>query len=152
MNNESLIRDIATSRCISHHINTPFCFAGEIKACRIGFANAPVVQVKVHAKEIDGLAPLVRAHVFKTLAALDLPVDALEVTPTVALHNRRQVLFTDTNPDSKSCGKRKRGRISTWRFEIKDAKAVEAFAGLPRSWDGQQLMSTHWQMQHGGAS
>lgn len=115
---ERLLRDVAADSVIRFGTTAP-CNPSHFTIRRIGYANIPVVELEIACRREDlrALTPVARQLVFQKLRAHDVNPDILDFTPTVAVE--RSCVFVDTNPDSPTKGKRKRGNTCKWHFEIK---------------------------------
>lgn len=117
---EVIIRDMAKNNSIKWGTNAPFEFPGDLRIIRHGFADIPVVQVDVICRPEDkgAMVPLVRQAIWQKMEAHGLESEIFEFVPTVQTQGRQR-MFTDQNESSKTHGKRKRGVLSTFSFEIK---------------------------------
>lgn len=116
---ELMIREIAKSHCMSFGTTAPFAI-GTFRITKVGFADIPVVELMITCRpdSIGAVVPIARSLVFKKLELHGLESEILEFTPSVGSEGRG-CMFTDENPSSESCGKRKRGQMYHFRFEIK---------------------------------
>lgn len=119
---EKYIRQMAVSSSIRFGTEAPFQL-GNFLVAKIGFANIPVVGMVVTCRPEDrgALTPIVRSFVYTELEGAGIPNEAVEFTPTIGQTERgsRATMFVDTNESSPTKGKRKKGQVYEWHFEIK---------------------------------
>lgn len=122
---EKIARLLHNTPGITLGTTAPFSFDEGVTVTRIGFADIPVCIVRFHCKPEDtrAMVPLARAMVYAELRAHGISDEAVEFVPTRGdgseMGGGRRRLFTDENPSSSSCGKRKQGQYYRFTFEIK---------------------------------
>lgn len=131
------MRGICESNAISFKCNAPY-HLGSVGFARVGFADIPRLQCNVNCKEGDwpALVAVVRQHLIQAAVRAELEVSALDLVVHYA-PGSRQRYFIDSNEDSKTHGKRKRGVINVAGLEIDIAHRKSYEDALPRHW-GQE--------------
>jgi len=112
-----LLRGVSASQGVSFGCDAPYAL-GKVGWIRRGFADRFLVKVNgfARARDLSALVPVARQHILRAVAAADLPLHAIDLM--VHIKQERERLFTDTNPTSQSCGKRKRGVAVEFALEI----------------------------------
>jgi len=130
-----LLREVSASECISWGTTAPYSF-GPVGWIRRGFADRLLIKFNAFARErdIDAIVPLARQRILR--AMVKAGVSTHIVSLRVHIKVERERLFTDENPSSPTCGKRKRGRALEFGLEVpnyKDRYTVEK-SGLRQIW------------------
>ncbi len=116
---EKVARQMHTSARVSLRTTAPYRIEPEIRVEKIGFADIPVLlqyfDVKFETK--SEAIPELRRRVFAYLQVHQICDEAVEFVPVVGVVRRR--MFVDENPDSLTCGKRKKGVLCRGWFEIR---------------------------------
>ena len=119
---EAIARGMAVSQSVRFETDVPFAL-GRFVVKKIGFARVPVVGMVVYCKPRDLrlLISIVRSFVYTELEVAGIPNEAVEFAPWIGKTERgsRETLFVDTNESSPTKGKRKRGQIYEFHFEIR---------------------------------
>jgi hypothetical protein len=124
---ERLLKQVHSSLLVTFGTNAPYAL-GKVSAAKIGFASTPVVTVSVWCQQhvVGALVPVVRQRVYRELAERGWTPDDIDFCPSLG-GSYRWRLFTDENPASPSCGKRKRGCALELHFEMGHELAEVAF-------------------------
>ena len=117
---EKRLRFWSSTGILKFGTTAPFRIEPELQVRKIGFADIPAILQHLYTKPegLAGLVPVLRDRVFAWLKQHRISDEAVGFHPTISLLQRNR-LFVDENPDSRSCGKRKRGVYCRCWFEIR---------------------------------
>lgn len=124
---EDLLKSAHASLAVRWGTSAPFAI-GKVRPQRIGFASIPCVTVTVNCRResIPAMVPILRQCIYGELAERGWTPDDVEFTPSVECSGRER-LFVDENDSSPSCGRRKRGIVAEFRWEMKPELARQTF-------------------------